>query len=650
MKDRESTPEAASRARLLDRVILFASAAIALLYLYTAKQGQLPMYQQRGILLTFCLVLLYIKFPMYRLNGVRPRWTIAVDAGLCLITILCVYQLVTTEMLSRTTGYYVPTAYDYALGMGLIVATIEATRRLIGPTLPVVAITFLLYALFGQHLPGVLRHLPLDFNMIIYYTAITPDGIFGVPLYVMAGIVVTFLIFAAMLRKMGLMRFFIDLASGLAGRYRGGPAKIAVLASAFMAMLSGSAIANVVSTGSFTIPLMKSIGYQPNFAGAVEACASTGGVVTPPVMGAAAFIIAETLGIGYWSVVVAAFMPAVLYYWGVYVGVDLEAMKLGLKGMSTEQLPSVRRVLLERGFMLAPVFVLIYFLGYVRASPMLAAFWGVVAIFLAGMVKKETRRAVRGLGLAEGLSDGIHDCLVVVAACATAGIVIGVLFITGLGLKMSTILISVSGGNLAVLLILAAIVCLILGMGIGTTPIYILVAMVVAPAIIKMGVPPLSAHLFILYMANLCHLTPPFCTSVFVACGISGGKIFPTAWQSMKLGAVLFIVPFFFVYDPSLILQGSVPDIAISVVTALVGVAALGFAFARHSWWGPIKTLPRIFFGFGGLGLMYPMVAVSLPGAALVAIAVLQLLAGRKRMLTVAAGGSPGSSRDRNPG
>ncbi|MFH1087320.1 MAG: TRAP transporter fused permease subunit [Chloroflexota bacterium] len=620
-----------SGGRVVDRVILFTAAAVGLLYLYTAKEGQLPLFQQRGILFAFCLLFIFTKYPLLRVKGVRPRWSIALDVVLGLATLVAVGQLIRTELAAQLSGYAMPVGLDIVLGAALVVVTIEATRRIIGPALPAVAVVFILYAFFGHYLPGMFKHMFIEFDMIVYYLSLTTDGIFGVPLYVVAGIIVQFLIFAAMLRKMGLMEFFIDLASGLMGQYRGGPAKIAVIASAFMATMSGSAVANVVATGSFTIPLMKSIGYRPNFAGAVEVCASNGGVITPPVMGAAAFLIAETLGVSYWTVVVAAVIPAILYFWGVYVGVDLEAMKAGLQGLPKDKLPRVGRVLLERGYMLAPIFVLVYFLGYVRSSAMLAAFWGVVAIFLAGLIRKETRRRVYGLGLVEGLADGIKDALVVVTACACAGIVIGVLYVTGLGMRMSTILIVLSGGHLPILLLLSTIVCLILGMGIGVTPIYILVAMVVAPALIKLGVPPLAAHLFIFYMANLCHLTPPMCTPVFAACGISGGKIFPTAWRSMRLGAVLFVLPFFFAYDQSLIMQGSPFRIVIATVTALLGVAALATAFANHSWWGRIGNLPRTMLGFGGLALIYPMPIISAAGIVLVAIALLPYLRQQRR-------------------
>jgi TRAP transporter 4TM/12TM fusion protein len=600
----------------VDIFVMVASGAVALLYIYTAYFGQLPLFQQRGIILAFCFALTFIKFPM--LKGRRPWWTIATDIALILVTILAVSQLIRIEILSKPGFYYRPGMYDLVIGFGLILATLEATRRTLGPILPGLGILFLLYAVFGHNLPGMLRHLRLDLPMIIYYVALSTEGIFGLPLYVASTIVIIFLILASMLRKFGLMDFFIDLSSGLMGKYRGGPAKVAVLTSAFMATMSGSAVANVAATGSFSIPLMKKIGYRPNFAGAVEACASTGGVITPPIMGAAAFIMAEYLDINYWSVCVAAFLPSVLYFLGVYLGVDLEALKTGLKGLPKKELPDVKKILLKKGYMLAPILVLVYFLGVVKSSAMLAAFWGLVSILAAGLIKKETRKVVYGLGLLEGMADAVRACMVVVATCACAGIVVGVLTVTGLGMRMSTILIAISGGHLLNLLLLCGAVCIVLGMGITTTAIYLLMAIIVAPAIEKLGVLPLAAHLFVFFLANLSNITPPVCVAVYVASGISEGEPFPTGWEAIKLGAVLFIVPFFFCYHSSLILHGSILDIAIATISAIVGVISLSFASSNYFWWGKIGLPSRVLFGLGGLALIYPRIMISLIGVIMI--------------------------------
>ncbi|MFC2065936.1 TRAP transporter permease [Chloroflexota bacterium] len=609
--------------------ITVTSAVVALLYLYTAYAGQLHSYQQRGILLAFCLVLIFITIPIFKDR--RPWWTISIDVALSAVTVAAVGQLIRIEKITPFTGYYAPTSFDIALTIGLVIAVLEATRRTIGPALPILAIVSIIYALFGSNLPGIFRHLYIDFFQIFYYLGITTDGIWGLPVYVVSTVVILFLIFASLLRQCGLLRFFIDFSNGMVGRYRGGPAKIAVVGSSIMATMSGSAVANVVATGSFTIPLMKRSGYSADFAGAVEADASTGGTVTPPVMGAAAFIIAEYLDLSYWTVCVAAFLPAFLYYLGVYVGVDLEAMKKGLKGLPKEEVPSARKVFLRNGYMILPIFVLIYFLGFVRSSAMMACFWSILSIIALGMLRKETRQNLLGMGLVDGFANGVKDCLVVAATCACAGIVVGALVVTGLSFRLSYIMVTLTGGNLLALLFFCALVAIILGMGMTTTSVYLLMAMVVAPAIMKLGVLPLAAHLFVFYFGNLSHITPPVCTSVFAAIGISGGKPFPTAWQSIKLGIVLFIVPFFFCFNTSLIMQGSPSDIVISMVTAAIGITALASALSNYSWFGTINVVQRVLFGVGGVALAYPSVTTSIIGGALILPAILYAIARRAK-------------------
>ncbi|MFC2065934.1 TRAP transporter permease [Chloroflexota bacterium] len=604
-------------------------AAMALLYFYTAKEGQLPLFQQRGILLAGGFLVIFLTIPMFK--GRRPWWTICIDLALSAVTMLATINLIIIDEQSSAFGFHPTTGYDIVLSVGLVIAVLEATRRTIGPVLPIVGVLSILYALFGHNLPGIFKHVYVDFSFVMYYLGVTTDGIWGMPIYVVSTVVVLFLIFAALLRQCGLLRFFIDLSNGMVGRYRGGPAKIAVLASSVMATMSGSGVANVVATGSFTIPLMKRSGYSADFAGAVEADASTGGVVTPPVMGAAAFIIAEYLDIPYWSIVVAALLPAFLYYLGLYVGVDLEAMKKGLKGLPEEEVPSARKVFLRNGYMVLPIFVLIYFLGVVKSSAMLAAFWSILSIIGLGMIRKETRQGLLGWGLIEGFANGIKDCLLVVATVACAGIVVGVLTVTGLGFRLSYIMVVLSGGNLFAMLLFCAIISIILGMGMTTSSVYLLMAMVVAPAIVKLGVLPLAAHLFVFFFGNLSHITPPVCVSVFAAIGISGGKPFPTAWQSMKLGAILFIVPFFFVFDTSLIMQGNPSDIVISAVTAMIGVTALASALSNYTWLGTINVVQRVMLGVGGLALAYPSVITSIIGGALVLPAILYAIARRAK-------------------
>ncbi len=603
-----------------EKVILVLSAAVALLYIYTAYAGQLMVYQQRGILLAFCFILIFLKRPMFK-GSRRAWWTIAIDVLLCLFTVLSVLELIKIEAVTPFSGYYVPTGLDYVLVVGLILAILEATRRAIGLVLPVLTILVLLYAIFGNHLPGLLKHLDVSLAQILYYLGMTTEGIFGLPMYVVSTVVILFLIFSSLLDQCGLLDFFLNLANGLVGRYRGGPAKIAVISSSIMATMSGSAVANVVSTGSFTIPLMKRSGYSADFAGAVEANASTGGVITPPVMGAAAFIIAEYLGISYWAVCVAAIVPSFLYYLSLFVGVDLEAGKKGLIGLNKDQIPSISRLVWRYGYMMLPIVIMIYFLGVVNSSAMMAGFWSIISVLVLAMIRRETRVKFAGLGLIKGFSNGIRDAVVVVATCACAGIIVGVIVVTGLGFRMSYVLVELSGGNVILLLLFCAIVSLILGMGMTSTSVYLLMAVVVAPAIIQTGVDPLAAHLFVFFFGNLSHITPPVCVSVFAACGISGGDSFKTSLICMRMGIILFFVPFFFALNPTLIMQGGLLDVAFSVITAIIGVVALSFSLNNFSWLGTISFTQRLLFGLGGLAMIYPGAISSIIGAVMVSLA-----------------------------
>ncbi|MDO8569042.1 MAG: TRAP transporter fused permease subunit [Dehalococcoidales bacterium] len=600
--------------------ITVACAAVALLYFWTAYEGQLPTFQQRGILLAFCFVMIFITRPMFK-GKHRAWWTICIDVALSLVTVAAVAQLIRVEVVTPITGFYSQTNLDTILTAGLVIAVLEATRRMIGPALPILAIVLIMYAVWGSSLPGIFQHAPVTISRIIYYLGITTDGIWGTPVYVASTVVILFLIFASMLQQCGLMRFFVDFSNGLVGKYRGGSAKVAVIGSSIMSTMSGNAVANVVTVGSFTIPLMKRTGYSSVFAGAVESCASMGGVVTPPVMGAAAFIIAEYLGISYWAVCVAAALPAALFYLGLYVSVDLQAMKTGMKGLAKSEIPDWRKVLLRSGYMVLPIFMLIYFLGVVRSSGMLAAFWATIATVGLGLIRKETRQGLKGFGLVEGFANSVKDSFTVITTCACAGIVVGSLVVTGLSFRLSIIMVQLTGGNIWVLLFFVAVVAILLGMGMTTTSVYLLMAMLVAPALTRVGVMPLAAHMFVFFFANLSHITPPVAIAVFAACAISGEKsFFPTAWQACKLGAVLFILPFFFALNPSLLLQGNAGEVIFAVVTAIIGVIALATALSNYSWFGKINVAERLLFALGGIALIYPGVIASVGGGAVVAL------------------------------
>jgi TRAP transporter 4TM/12TM fusion protein len=440
--------------------------------------------------------------------------------------------------------------------------------------------------------------------------------------------VFAFIIFAGFLNVTGGGRFFIELALSLVGHIRGGSAKVAVIASSLFGTMSGSAVANVVSVGVFTIPMMKNGGFSARFAGAVEAVSSTGGQIVPPVMSAAAFIAAEFLEIPYASFAIAAAVPAILYYLAVYWQVDLESAKFGLKGLARDELPKIGHLLKRKWLFFVPILVLVWFLFVRQYDPSKAALYAVGSLIVASLFKKEYRLKLRNpRSVGEGTIKGLAD---VGPVCAGAGIVIGSITLTGLGLRLSNALIGISGGSLLLLLILAATACLILGMGVPTVPCYILTASLIAPAIIKLGVLPVSAHLFVFYFGCASMITPPVALASYVAAGIAGGPMMRTGFTAMRVGAVALIIPFLFVYNPALLLKGSLVEVAEALITAAVGVTFLaigmeGYLFSKLAW------LKRAGFLGGGLLLMVAERRTDIIGVALIAILFIWELVKSKR-------------------
>ncbi|NLP17550.1 MAG: TRAP transporter permease, partial [Firmicutes bacterium] len=480
-----------------------------------------------------------------------------------------------------------PTQMDLIMGFFAILLVLEATRRSIGPELPIVAIAFLLYAYFGPMLPGLLGHRGYDLRRIIYHTYLTTEGIFGTPLSVSSTYVFLFILFGAFLDKTGVGKFFIDMAFSLTGHMRGGPAKTAVVASCLMGSISGSSVANTVTTGAFTIPLMKRVGYKPHFAGAVEAAASTGGQIMPPVMGAAAFIMSEFTGIPYLEIIISAAIPALLYYLAVGTMVHFEACKLGLKGVSRSELPQAREVLVKI-YLLLPVVFIIYFLvkGF---TPFKAAYWGIIGTVLIGMVDVIVEYLLRHKGqinarqyienMIDALADGAKGAVSVAMACATAGIVVGVVTLTGLGLKVATLIITLAGGNLLLTLFFTMIASIILGMGLPTTAKYIVLATMAAPALTQLGVPLMAAHLFILYFGVIADVTPPVALAAYAGAGIAGANAMQTGFTALKLALAGFLIPFVFALSPDLLLiETTAVDATFAFISASIGIVALAAA------------------------------------------------------------------------
>lgn len=477
--------------------------------------------------------------------------------------------------------FSVPSTMDLVAGALIIILVLEMTRRVVGLPLVIIATAFILYAYFGPYMPELLWHKGYSVSRIIDHLSLYMEGIYGVPLGASASYVILFIILGAFLLVTKTGDFFMDMANSVAGRARGGPAKVAVLASAFFGTISGSSVANVTSTGSYTIPLMKKTGYQPHFAAAVEATASSGGQIMPPIMGAAAFVMAETTGIPYITIAIGALIPAFLYFATVEFAVHLEAVKAGLRGLSKEEVPNLWQVLKEGGHLLLPPLVLIFLLAVMRFSPLYAAFWSIIASVVASSLRKRTR--ITPKEFLKALEMGAKGSLIVIAATASAGIVVGVLTLTGLGLRFASIVLEIGADSLLLTLILTMIASYFLGMGVPTTAAYIIVALLTAPALISFGLPVLTAHLFVFYSAVLADITPPVAVAAFAAAGIAKANPMKTAFTAVRIGWMKFLVPYYFVYIPALIIVGYEP-LAILQALIVTSLSALALSAVLERW------------------------------------------------------------------
>jgi TRAP transporter 4TM/12TM fusion protein len=523
------------------------------------------------------------------------------------------------------------TGPELYLGIAAIIVLLEATRRSIGWAIVILAAIFLLYAYFGYLLPGAAGHRGYSVERIVSQLYLGGGGIFGTPLGVSSTFVILIVLFGALLEHSGASRTLMDIATGLTGRMRGGPAKAAVVGSSLMGMISGTAVANVLTTGTISIPLMRRNGYTARSAGAVEAVASTGGQLMPPVMGAAAFLMSDMTSIPYFEIAAAALLPAIIYYVVLFSVVHLEALKRDIPVLELDDLPSPMNALITGGYLLLSmvVFVWLLFDGY---SVMYASFWAIVATFVLSFIKRQTWMTPRKL--LQAAKSACQAIVPVATACAAAGIIIGVITMTGLGLKFSSLVVTLSGGNLVAALVMTMIASLVLGMGLPTAAAYILVATLVAPALVELGVNLLAAHLFVFYSAMLSSITPPVALAAYAAAGIAGGNPFGIAVQACRFGIAAFIVPYLFAYNPALIgVDASWLEIIMAAVTAMVGGVSL--AGAAQGWLiGKMNWLERIGFLLVA-GLMIAADWQSdLAGIAL--LVVLVLLQWRKRPIVTA--------------
>lgn len=588
--------------------------AYALFIIYTGAVRPMGVYQQRGVHLAFALTLAFLLYPASRKEGARIEWYDALLAAAAMV--VGAYPVAAFDRIAARMGITIP--IDIVFGAVMVLLILEATRRVLGKATTIFIGAFLLFAKFGCIAP--FAHQGYSIECIVSQLYLTTGGIYGVPL----GVSATFVIFAVFLSESGAGQFFIDIAHALFGRLGGGTAKAAIMASGLFGTISGSAVANVVGTGTVTIPLMKRVGYRPHFAGAVEAAASTGGQIMPPVMGAAAFIMAEILGLPYLEICIAALLPAVLYFLAVFFMVDFEAIKLGLKGSPAEALPNPWQVLKQKWYYIIPPFVLVCFLAVMRSSPMRSAIYALAATIAVSFVRKATR--LTPARLLRILEKGARAVSCVAMACATAGIIVGIINLTGLGLRFSSLLIEVSRGSLSSLLFLAMLFSLILGTGLSATACYIILAELVAPALIQMGVVPIAAHLFVFYFGIISMLTPPVALAAHAGASMAGAPLVKTGHQAWRLALAGIILPFMFIYSPELLLIGHWHDIVLAVVSGVLGIYAFSAGIQGYMI-RPANPFERVVLLISALLLIRPGLLTDLLGlGGIVIVAAIHLL------------------------
>lgn len=639
-------PESATRhlKGILGTIVFLALLTFSIFQLYASITQSLPRQILLSVHLGFALSLIYILFPARKKS--KKKHSVAwYDYIFALLSIgVGVYYPLMLDTIANRVGTL--TTLDLVVGTMAVLLTLEATRRAVGIPITVIAILFIAYAYFGQSMPGFLAHRGLNFESLINTLFFTSEGILGTPLYVSATFIFLFLLFGAFLVKTGVGQYFNDLALTIAGKRIGGPAKVAIFSSALQGTISGSSVANVVTSGSFTIPMMKKLGYKKEFAGAVEAAASTGGQIMPPVMGAAAFLMVEFIGgVSYWDIAKAAAIPAILYFSGIWIMTHFEAKRVGLVGLTKEQLPNKKEVF-QKIHLLIPILMVIVLLMS-GMSVMRAALWSIVATIVVSLFLKETR--IGFVKIIEALVDGARTALTVVAATASAGIIVGVVTKTGLGLKLANGLVDLANGQLLLTLFFTMLTAIVLGMGSPTTANYVITSTIAAPAIITLltmdmpagaAVPvsiAISAHLFVFYFGIVADITPPVALAAFAAAGVSGGEPIRTGVNSSKLAIAAFIIPYMFVLSPELLMiDTTILRLIWVLVTAITGMIGIGAGVIGY-WYRRLYWFERIIAIVAGLMLVYPEGVTDIVGLFIFATMVVsQLLTMNKGKYKVA--------------
>lgn len=598
-------------ARFIAITVTFIAVTMSLFHLYTGGFGVFTALIQRSVHLSFVMVLVFLTVSARKGSGCEKNRVPIYDLFLAGLAVLPgLYLAMNYEAIANRGGL----ATDFEIWLGIITTLLllETVRRVVGMPLVIICAVALLYAYFGRYMPGMFEHRGYSVARISYQMYLTQSGIMGVPLGVCATVITLFILFGTFLDRSGGSKYFVDFAQLLVSKSSGGPAKAAVVASGLMGTISGSTVANVVTTGNLTIPLMIKTGYSRAFAAAVEAVASSGGQLAPPIMGAAAFLMAEMTGIQYVDIAVAASIPALLFYVSLFCMVHFEAKRIGIRPMSPDSLPQKSKVL-EGVHLFIPLIALIYLLVN-NYSPMYVGFWTILGTIAISYVRKVTW--LTPAKIFESLKAGALGMMPVTAACACAGIVIGAVTVTGLPLKLSVLLIDLAGGSQLTLLILTMFASLVLGMGLPTAPAYILLATLVAPALVQTGVPVVAAHMFIFYFGIISAVTPPVALAAYAAAGISGSDPNKVGFKACTIGIATYIVPFMFVYGPALVNIGTLVEVLLSTFTAVTGIVALAVAVVGHLK-AKCPIWQRVLFGASSLMLVYPETVTDLAGATL---------------------------------
>lgn len=596
------------------KIVAIICICFSLFQIYTGLFGTLDAMIQRCIHLSFGICLVFLLCPTKK-SWVKEGRFHPIDVILAVIAMIPpIYILVNYQQLILRAGTVTPV--DAVVGLVGIIMVLEAARRIVGLPIVIVVLCFLAYGFLGPYMPGPLAHRGLTIKQMVGHLFFTTEGVFGIPLGVSSTFIFLFILFGAYLEKTGLGKFFIDIANAIAGWASGGPAKVAVISSALQGTISGSSVANVVGSGSFTIPMMKKLGYHKNFAGAVEAAASTGGQLMPPIMGAAAFLMAEFVGIPYMEVVKAAIVPAILYFLGVFLGVHFEAKKNHLEGTPRSQLPAWTKIMKEEGHLAIPLIAIIGLLasGY---TPMKAALAGIFISIGTAMLRANTRMSF--WDIVDGLVKGARGALGVIIACASAGMIIGIVTKTGVGLKLASALVTVASGNFMLLLLCTMLTSLILGMGVPTTANYVITSTIAAPALIQLGVPILAAHMFVFYFGIIADITPPVALAAYAGSAISGGDPLKTGVNASKLGIAAFIIPYVFVLSPQLLGIGATfGSVLFTTITAIIGMTGISGAMIGQ-FYCKANILERLILLAGGLCLIDPQTLTDIIGIAILA-------------------------------